>query len=366
MYKIKDMIAAYKWDLHIYDESHYTKNPDSKRTMALLGHESPSRRSYTLEARCKLFLTGTPILNRPVELWPMLRVIDPEGLGCNFWLFAKQFCGGDDQPAGMREFSGASNLNILQDRLRSGVMVRRLKSEVMRELPPKRRQIIPIPLPPGVEKVVQKELEFYTTNQDAIEKAVEQQATAQAAGDQASFVAASKLLRGAKQASFEELAELRHNTARAMIPFAVKYLEEALQQQEKIVVFGWHEDVVTGIAAPFGNSAFVMHGGIPVPQRQAMVDRFDRDPACKLAVGTIGTMGVGWTLVKSSYVIFFERSWVPSQLNQAEDRLHRIGQRDAVLVHHVCFDKSVDVNMLKKVIAKQEVIDKSLDIYSEG
>jgi len=363
MYKIKDKIAAYKWDLHIYDESHYIKNPDSKRAMAILGHEIPSRRSYTLEARCKLFLTGTPILNRPVELWSMLRVIDPTGLGTNFWLFAKQFCGVEGD-AGERDFSGASNLNILQDRLRSGIMVRRLKSEVMRELPPKRRQIIPIPLPPQAEKVVQKELEFYTSNQDVIEKAVELQAAAQVTGDKESFIAASKLLRGAKQASFEELAKLRHDTARAMVPFAISYLREALEEQEKIVVFGWHEDVVTGIAAPFGNSAFVMHGGITVPQRQEMVDRFDRDPACKLAVGTIGTMGVGWTLVRSSYVIFFERSWVPSQLNQAEDRLHRIGQRDAVLVHHVCFDKSVDVNMLKKVIAKQEVIDKSLDIPS--
>jgi SNF2 family DNA or RNA helicase len=358
MHKLKSKVMQRAWDLHIYDESHYCKNPESQRTKAILGHEN-ERNCFPLEARRKLFLTGTPILNRPVELWPMLRVIDPEGLGSNFWLFAKKFCGMQDGPFG-RDFSGASNLDILQDRLRTAFMIRRSKEEVMRELPPKRRQIITIPLPPAAEKVVQKELEFYSNNEAAIEKAIEDAAKAQAAGDIESYNAAAKDLKGLRQVAFEELARLRHDTAVAKLPYLINYLENALEQQSKIVLFCHHQDVLLPIFEKFQSVAVKLDGMMKTEQKQLSVDRFQNDPKIKLFCASLTAAGVGITLTAASYAIFAEISWVPAQISQCEDRLHRIGQKEPVLIQHICFDRSLDANMIKKIVAKQLVIDKAL------
>jgi SWI/SNF-related matrix-associated actin-dependent regulator 1 of chromatin subfamily A len=359
MHKLKSKIMEREWDLHIYDESHYCKNPESQRTKAILGHES-ERNCFALEAKRKLFLTGTPILNRPVELWPMLRVIDPEGLGSNFWLFAKKFCDATESGPFGRDFSGASNLDILQNRLRNACMIRRTKEEVMKELPPKRRQIITIPLPPAAEKVVQKELDFYTNNEAAIEKAIENAAIAQAAGDVESYNAAAKDLRGLRQVAFEELAKLRHDTAVAKVPYVISFLENALEQENKIVLFAHHQDVLVPIFEKFKSVAVKLDGTMSIEQKQLSVDRFQTDPKVKLFCGSITAAGVGITLTESSYAIFCESSWVPAHMTQAEDRLHRIGQKDAVWIGHLVFDRSLDCNMIKKIVKKQEIIDKAL------
>ena len=338
---------------------HRIKNPEALCTRACLGAENV-KNCYPLEARRKLFLTGTPILNRPVELWPMLRVIDPENLGSNFWLYAKKFCNAENQPRGMRDFSGASNLDILSERLRSSLMIRRLKADVMPELPAKRRQIIAIPLPPKVEKTVQKELEFYNNNQATIEAAIRQAEIAQAAGDKESYIEATKVLRGAKQASFEELAKLRHDTAVAKVPYIINYLEEALEEHNKIVLFGHHQDFLNPILEKFQSIAVKLDGNMSTQQKQLSVDRFQTEPGVKLFVASITAAGIGITLTAASYAIFGEILWTPALLSQAEDRLHRIGQRSACLIHHVVFDRSVDANVAKVLIEKQANIEKAL------
>jgi SWI/SNF-related matrix-associated actin-dependent regulator 1 of chromatin subfamily A len=94
--------------------------------------------------------------------------------------------------------------------------------------------------------------------------------------------------------------------------------------------------------------------------KQQSVDRFQRDPKCKLFVGSITAAGVGITLTAASYVLFAELDWRPAMVAQAEDRLHRIGQKESVLVQHVVFDGSLDANMAKKIVEKQEIIDKAI------
>lgn len=96
-------------------------------------------------------------------------------------------------------------------------------------------------------------------------------------------------------------------------------------------------------------------------ERQAAVDRFQTDPACRVFVGSIKAAGVGFTLTASSHVIFAELDWVPGNITQAEDRCHRIGQTDSVLVQHVVVDGSLDARMADMLVAKQDVIDRALD-----
>jgi hypothetical protein len=98
-----------------------------------------------------------------------------------------------------------------------------------------------------------------------------------------------------------------------------------------------------------------------VNKRQAEVERFQNDPACRMFIGSIHAAGVGITLTAASHVVFAELDWVPGNVSQAEDRCHRIGQRDSVLVQHLVFDNSVDSRMAGIIVAKQAVIDSALD-----
>ena len=238
-------------------------------------------------------------------------------------------------------------------------MVRRLKKDVLTELPPKRRQIVAMPST-AVKSIVEREMNFYVTNRAMIEEAAAKAEIAQKEGDKESYDAAARDLKGLRQAAFEEISRLRHDTAVAKVPYLIDYLKNALEQQNKIVLFAHHQDVINPIVNKFTSVAVKFDGTMSSEHKQQSVDRFQRDPKCKLFVGSITAAGVGITLTAASYVLFAELDWRPAMVAQAEDRLHRIGQKESVLVQHVVFDGSLDANMAKKIVEKQEIIDKAI------
>jgi SWI/SNF-related matrix-associated actin-dependent regulator 1 of chromatin subfamily A len=247
-------------------------------------------------------------------------------------------------------------------------MVRRLKKDVLLELPPKRRQIIAIP-PDSVKKVVEAELDFYQKNihlieeaKDELEKAKEQ-AQLQT-GDEASYKLAASKMKTAKQLLFEQLASLRYMTAMAKVPFAINYIEDLLEQEDKLVVFCHHHDVRRALLVKFNEIAVQHHGEMTAEQKQVAVNKFMTDPKCKLFLGSI-TVALGYTVTVASTAVLVEVDWRPSVVTQAEDRLHRIGQKEAVLIQHLCFDSSLDAIMVKRIIEKQEIIDSALDLKKE-
>ena len=138
-------------------------------------------------------------------------------------------------------------------------------------------------------------------------------------------------------------------------------MKNALLASGKIVVFAHHRDVVREIAAAFEDSVVTLTGDNTTEQRQAAVDRFQEDAECTLFVGSIRAAGLGLTLTASAHVVFAELDWVPANLTQAEDRTHRIGQRDSVLVQHLVLQNSLDARMVRTLIRKQRVVDKTLD-----
>jgi hypothetical protein len=105
-----------------------------------------------------------------------------------------------------------------------------------------------------------------------------------------------------------------------------------------------------------------VYGGMPEKERQDAVDQFQNDPECQVFVGGIQAAGVGITLTASSTVIFAELSWVPGEVTQAEDRAHRIGQTETVLVQHLVLAGSIDARMAQTIVGKQAVIDQALDV----
>jgi SNF2 family DNA or RNA helicase len=366
--KHEDALMARRWDLLIVDEAHYAKNAQAQRTAV----------THSIPAFRRIYLTGTPVLNRPFEIYPLLSALDPVKWGAmdysqkfpfkskEFWHFAKHFCSAFKSRYGW-DFSGASNLAQLQKELRGTLMVRRLKKDVLTELPPKRRQIMEI-TDDGARRVVAAEMAAWNAEEEKIAVARAQVALAKASDDKAEYEAAVKTLRDVVSAAFTQMSRLRHETALAKVGAVIDYVSGQLQDGDnKIVVFAHHTDVVEklmdGLAA-FGPVKLV--GGMSTSAKQASVDKFMTQANCRVFVGNIQAAGVGITLVASSTVVFAELDWVPANISQAEDRCHRIGQRDNVLVQHLVLENSLDARMANMIVDKQRIADAALDKLPES
>ena len=343
-------------DLLILDEAHYIKNEKSKRTN--------QTKVIAKTAKQTLLLTGTPILNRPREIWTLLQVANPgywdpavsyggksfgAGDGGNFFRFGKRYCAAFKQHVGSTacnatrgkcsachwDFTGASNLDELQTKLKESCMIRRLKSDVLTELPEKRRQIIELEL----------KAEGLPPEYDGIE-------------DYDELV---KKMRSDK-VLFEQISTLRHDQGLAKANSVISHVEAALEEGvEKIVLFAHHKDVILRLQQALRHHGMVtVTGDTAENERQMATEVFQDDPNCKLFLGSIGAAGVGITLHAASHVVFAEMDWVPGVMTQAEDRCHRIGQKNSVLVQHLVLDGSIDARMCKMLIKKQEVINAAI------
>lgn len=355
-------LMSIRWDLMIADEIHYCKNDKAQRTKGVLGewNKDGTVKVPGLIHVCRklVFLTGTPITNRPVELFPLARALDPDGLGRSFIRFARRYCNGQLGRWGW-DFSGASNLGELQDTLRARFMIRRLKKDVLKDLPAKRRQILPLD-PDGHEKVIKQQADAFAKHDDVMTQLQEAQAMAMAMDDAEAFKEMGRLLRDARKIAFKELARERKNVAIAKIPAVIEHIKEALDStNSSILVFAHHKAVVKALQEAF-DTPLVITGDTPTDKRQGIVDRFQSGDH-RVFIGNIQAAGVGLTLTAGDLVIFAELDWTPANMMQAEDRAHRIGQTNPVLVQYLVFDGSVDSKMVKTLLRKMEVIEQALD-----
>jgi SWI/SNF-related matrix-associated actin-dependent regulator 1 of chromatin subfamily A len=277
----------------------------------------------------------------------------------SFFGFAKRYCGADNNGYGF-DPTGASNLPELQDKLRGTIMIRRLKADVLTELPAKRRSIIEIPAN-GASAAVEAEADAFAAHEErlaSLRVAVELAKASDLVEDYRRAVGA---LMEAAQVAFSDISRLRHETAVAKIPYVVEHIRNIVDAGSKLVVFAHHHDVIEAIAKEFGSQAVTLYGATAMDARQAAVDRFQNDPECLVFVGGILAAGVGITLTAASHVVFAELDWVPGNVTQAEDRCHRIGQRDCVLVQHLVLEGSLDARMAGVLVEKQEVQSAALD-----
>lgn len=335
---IAEQIKNMKFSVGIFDEAHYLKTPTSQRTKAILLRGG-------VASRCvfKWFLTGTPVLNRPVELYPLLKAAAPELIRphTTFNSFAKRWCGGHWRQNGFGgEFwaKGATNIEELNERLtKSGFMLRRLKSEVLDELPEKTYQILPISTS-GLGKS-----RFLTWSKSDARR-----------------VNLSKLEPG-------ELARFRHDLAIAKLPTVISHVKDMLEEKEKIVLFGFHRDVLERLEHEFkAFNPVLVYGGVSAQDRDTRVNTFQSDPACKLFIGQITAAGTGITLTAADTAIFAEISWTPGEIFQACDRIHRIGQKNAVLIQFLVFEDTLEEFILKTVIDKKHTIEQIVERQAEG
>jgi SWI/SNF-related matrix-associated actin-dependent regulator 1 of chromatin subfamily A len=357
--KLADAVRARAWDMACLDECHYAKNKKAQRTQALFGKWDKGARRWAIEPlkpRRWIAMTGTPILNRPSELWTLVHAFDRNGLGKNWMDFHVRYCAGQHGEYGFQA-DGASNLAELNTKLRSSFMVRRLKKDVLTDLPPKVRQVI-------VLEPTAKALALIKRESALVERVTKARTLVGAASaDENAYQAAVKALEDATDAAFAEMSAIRHEIALAKLPQVIEHVRDVLEGGvEKVVVWAHHRDVVEGLRDALAEFAPVaIYGDMTPAQAQGAVDHFQDVATCRVAVCSIKKAGVGFTMTAASHEVFAERDWTPGWVNQAEDRCHRIGQRESVLIQHIVLDGSLDAGMTQMMVAKQEVADAALD-----
>jgi len=332
-----------EWDAVILDEAHYIKNNKARR----------SQLCRLIRAKIRIALTGTPILNRPIELWNILHWLDPVKWPASSYMpYAIRYCGAFQRRIKVRGtykrvwvMDGASNLDELREHLRP-LMIRRLKADVLKDLPPKRRQIVELPTE-GLSPDLQEQLRTCTMSVQELEHAYRDNV---------------QKLESALQVAWMNMTEVRHEAGRAKVSRALGLIQDAIESSGKVVVFAHHRDVIAQLTeALVDHRPAVITGDTPHPARQAAVDAFQTDPEVRVFIGQIQAAGVGITLTAASHVIFVELDWTPGVVSQAEDRCHRIGQKDSVLVQHLVLEGSLDAHMAKALVRKQSTIERALD-----
>lgn len=347
------------WDLAIFDEAQAVKNPTSKRSQAVLGEHGLFHRAHRT-----LSLTGTPIENYPKEIWPLAATICPAKFG-DWWDFARRYCGLHQEPQGDRNVwvsTGGTHLSELQQRLRTTFMVRRLKRDVLKELPPKRRQLVVL----GDEEIDWSKHPEFRRWKELYEREYEAAlARLEAAKTLEEYKLAAKALDAVVGVAFTEMSEFRHQTALAKLPMCLRYIDDLLETGlDSLVVFAHHKDVLQKIHSHYERDSFLLYGDTPMDDRGPMVKAFQAGQK-RIFVGGLKPAGTGITLTRASTVVYVEIDWNPATLSQSEDRLCRIGQKKMVHVIHLTLNGTLDVNMSQRVIKKQEMIDKALDHLPE-
>ena len=147
----------------------------------------------------------------------------------------------------------------------------------------------------------------------------------------------------------------------AKVPQAIEHIKLLLENEEKVVVFGWHHDVIDSLAKAFAGRCVVIDGRVASEKRQALVDAFQNDPNIDVFIGNTQSAGMGITLTASHNVVFVETDFSPSNMFQAEDRVTRIGQKFPVLSQILLFDGTLDANIVKLMAWKQKIIDRVID-----
>ncbi len=320
-------------ELIVIDETHFCKSRTSQRSKAV--------RELCRDVSHVLALSGTPLVNRPAELWPVLNILRP-GLFPSFWSFASDFCGLKKQFWGW-DASGSSNLDELHAILDQNVMVRRRKEDVLQDLPPQTITVVPLKLSPsGVKEYRRAERDFIVW---------------------LAKISPTLARKALKAERLTRLGYLRRLAAQLKKPAVQEWTHDFLDgSDDKLLLFAVHKAILKDFHAAYPRSALVT-GEILGKHRQAEFDRFNTDPKCRLFCGNIEAAGVGWSCSSASTVAFAELSWVPGHHLQAADRCRGLGRGTGqpVSVYFLVANGTIESDLCNLIQRKMGVIDSTLD-----
>lgn len=312
----------------IIDEAHNCKNESAAQTKLVLQLVQYSRNARILQ------LSGTPVVNRVKEFWTLIKILG-----------RAQEMGGHKAFMERYDTTNRERLEELNTRARTHFMIRRLKRDVLPELPPKMYTVVPIEITNHVaydkaERDIagffaQKHVEDFGFN-----KMIEEFADAKGldGNHRAIFLKEARkehfgnwYARAARSERLLRWEALKQLAVAGKMSGVIEWIDNFLEEgNQKLVIFADHTANIEYLAKHY-NAEFI-HGGVAVEKRMPIVDRFQTDPKMRILIGNMKAMGEGLTLTAASNCAFIEYGWNPKTHDQASDRLHRIGQHDSVMV----------------------------------
>lgn len=364
----EDVLLAWNPKALILDESHYVKTPKARRSKACA----------KLAKGCdvRILLTATASKSRPAELINQLKILGTFGKVASSWKeFVTRFCAAHHNGYGW-DISGASNLAELNERLRAACYIRRKKSEVAGDLPPKAWHIIPMEIDNRREyDFAAAELVEWTRR-----SAAKVAAARRLAKDDAAREVARKVAAAIKAEQLVKLTALRRLAARGKVKQGIEWAADLVEQGEKVIMFAHHRDVQDELAAAFPGAARIAGGDTAAKKNEAVnrfqgcgrcgVNKQDHDGLdhdwqpndCMVLVASLGAAREGLTLTASSNVVFFEVGWTPGDQEQNEGRIHRIGQdADICNYWYLASAGTIDEYMINLLDEKRKVLAGVLD-----
>ncbi|RWS25243.1 SWI/SNF subfamily A-like protein [Leptotrombidium deliense] len=313
-----------KFQFVIADESHYIKSDSAQRTKNAV--------KIMKSAKRLVLLSGTPALSRPLELFTQINALDSR-IFASKTDFGFRYCNGRTTKWG-NDFRGASNEVELKILLESTIMIRRLKKDVLDQLPTKRRVKVVLP-------IVFKDKDETKMN------------------SYSSQIAGMKDSKGSNMYK-QVLFNWFNLTAEVKVTAVCEYVHHLVEQGKKFILFAHHRIMIETVCEMLERddcSYIRIDGTTPAKIRLECCDYFQENEDCKVAVISIVAASVGINLTAAHLVVFAELFWNPGILTQAEDRAHRIGQNDSVLIQYLVSPQTVDDFIWPMVVRKFKVLN---------
>lgn len=324
-----DELLKFNFNTIIADEIQSICNMSTMRTRAM------NQICFTLFDSRKIFCSGTPYETKTLQFFPALHILSPKVFP-DEWAFKMRYCDPVKTFFGWN-FEGLSHADELHDKI-SKFMIRRLKNEVLTELPPKIRSVIPM-------KISVKDRKIYDDIDAELERAILNKEKN----------ALSKL-EALKQASFNA----KKNSM-------IQWIKDYLEINDCLVSFIWHQEACDILKKEFDKISVSITGKTPSKKREEIKDEFQTNKKIKLFIGQIKSAGVGLTLTRSKAVVFLEFGNTAPGMIQAEDRVHRLTQTaDSVLAYYLIMENSIDEQQMEVLNRRSRDIKKVLDNKNEN
>ena len=326
----KKYLKKLKPKIIIIDEIHYIKNHKAKRTRAI--------RSLSKKIPYIIGISGTPLLSRPSELWTTLKLIRPDIFKSKL-LFTIRYCNRKWTYRGW-DISGATHLDELHKILSTTMMIRRLKKDVLKELPEKTRHVIPLDI------INRKEYD------EAVNNFIKW----------LSKKSITKAKRARKAHHLVKMGYLKRLAAELKIKLVLSWIDDFLEENDgKLVLFCIHRHIVKILHDRYKDISVVIVGGQSSIKRKRAVQSFQKKQKIRIFIGNIKAAGVGITLTAASTLAFIEMGWTPGEHTQAEDRIHRIGQKNTANIYYLVAKDTVEEKLCKLLQRKQKILSAALD-----
>ena len=329
----------------ILDEAQFITNHLAKRSKAC--------RKLARGMKSVLGLTGTPMTNRPIELWHVMKVIRPD-LFPSREKFAWRYCEPRFTPWGWK-YDGSTNRKELNNILRKNVMIRHLKKDVYKELPDKLMRTITFRLD------AKGRVEYNKAKSQFLCWLAEKSPV--------------KAARAKKSLAMVKIGYLLRLVAKLKLEWTAKWISDFFEANpgKKLICFTMHTFVIEYLMQKFPH-ALMINGSVNNRLRPKIVRQFQNNPKKNLFIGNWKAAGVGLTLTAAHHVAALDLPWTPADLAQGSDRAHRIGQKETVIIFYLLALDTLEEKQMGILWKKQKILaaildgtasENDLDIFAE-